>query len=305
MPILKRFPRWTLLLIFAVSACGCTTFRGAPKPLLDRKIINSDTLVNAEAELTALTTTRNASQRNAATYKLMALADLRYMQFRNEIIANRKNTLAVSNGLQLMTDIAATLTDAVGVKDNYIALSALLNGGETIYDKEYLFDRTIEALIAQMDANRKAKQVQIYRALNQSIAQYPAHAALADVLDYYYAGTLNAAVTGAHQSAMEQQKRSEQALKILSLPEIRQLGDETDRIADFVDGIGNDNDLLRLNGFLASHGVDTASFAVAATTQEKQRALKNGFTDLRIDKPEFENFKTLSAALKNLGFDLR
>jgi hypothetical protein len=301
----RRWGRCIALLLVAALACGCTTFRGAPKPLLDRKAINGDTFVNAEAELTTLATTQNAAERNAATRKLMALADLRYMQFRNEIIANRKNSLALSNGLQLMTDIAATLTDAVGVKDNYIALSTLLNGGETIYNKDYLFDRTIEALVAQMDANRKAKQVQIYRALGQSIAQYPAHAALADVLDYYYAGTLNAAVIGVHQSAVEQQKKSEQALKILTLPEIQQLGSETDRIANLVDGLSSDADLLKLNGFLVSQGVDMTTFTASTTLQEKQRALKNGFTDLRIDKPEFQNFQFLATTLKGLGFDLK
>jgi hypothetical protein len=300
----KGWGRCVALLLVAALACGCSTFRGAPKPLLDRKAINGDTFVNAETELTTLTTTQNAAQRNAATHKLMALADLRYMQFRNEIIANRKNSLALSNGLQLMTDIAATLTDAVGVKDNYIALSALLNGGETIYNKDYLFDRTIEALVAQMDANRKAKQVQIYRSLGQSIGQYPAHAALADVLDYYYAGTLNAAVIGVHQSAVEQQKKSEQALKILTLPEIQQLGSETDRIADFVDRLSNDSDLVKLNGFLAGQGVDMSGFAAASTLKQKQTALKFGFVSLRDEKPEFQNFQFLTAALSSLGFDL-
>ncbi len=301
--IIQRGALALLLVAFAVS--GCTTFRGAPKPLLDRKTINGDGFVNAETELATLTTTQNTQQRDISTRKLMALADVRYMQFRNEIVANRKNTRSISNALQLGIDIAATLTDAVGVKDNYIALSALINGGEAIYEKEYLFDRTLEALVAQMDANRKAKQVQIYRSLAQSISQYPAHAALADVLDYYYAGSLNAAVIGVHQSAVEQQRKSEQELKILTMPEIQQLRSETDRIADFVEGLSNDDDLLKINGFLAGQNVDMSGFASATTLQQKQAALKFGFTSLRFDKSEFQNFKFLAATLKELGFDLK
>lgn len=305
MSMSKRFLPFLALFILAVLLSGCTTFRGAPKPLLDRKTIDGDGFVNADTELITLTTTQNAQQRDASTRKLMALADVRYMQFRNEIVTNRKNTRSISNALQLGTNIAATLTNAVGVKDNYIALSALINGSETIYDKEYLFDRTLEALVAQMDANRKAKQVQIYRSLAQSISQYPAHAALADVLDYYYAGSLNAAVIGVHQSAVEQQRKSEQELKILTMTEIQQLRSETDRIADFVEGISNDDDLIKLNGFLAGQNVDMSGFAAAATLQQKQTALKFGFTSLRFDKPEFQNFKFLAAALKDLGFDLK
>ncbi|MFD0326791.1 hypothetical protein [Lysobacter gummosus] len=113
------------------------------------------------------------SQRTLAATKLMAVCDIRYMEFRHEIVANRKHSRAASNALSLMTDVAATLTDSAGVKNNYIALSVLIQGGNNIYDKDYMFDRTLDALVAQMDANRKTKLLDIRRAMTKDIVEYP------------------------------------------------------------------------------------------------------------------------------------
>lgn len=293
------------LVVLAFVAGGCSTFRGAPKPLLERKIVDSNDFVDAETELRTLATTVDMNQRNAAMLKLMALADVRYMHFRNDIVSDRKNTRSAANGLLLMTDIAATLTKSVGVKDNYIALSALISGGENIYDKEYLLDRTIDALVAQMDANRKARQVEIYRRMDDPITRYPSQAAFADTLEYYYAGTLNGALMGVQQSAAEQERRSDAELRILTMPEIMVLRSDTERIADFVETVKNDVDLLKIRGFLVGNGVVVPEFVDGMTVDDRQIALKHGFTMLRDDKAEFANFQHLAMALKDIGFSLQ
>ena len=293
------------LVVLAFVAGGCSTFRGAPKPLLERKIADSKAFVDAEAELRTLATTVDVNQRNAAMLKLMALADVRYMHFRNDIVNDRKGTRSATNGLLLMTDIAATLTKSVGVKDNYIALSALISGGENIYDKEYLLDRTIDALVAQMDANRKARQVEIYRRMDDPITRYPSQAAFADTLEYYYAGTLNGALMGVQQSAAEQERRSDAELKILTMPEIMGLRSDTKRIADFVGTIKNDADLLKIRSFLVGHDVPVPEFVAGMALGDRQIALKHGFSKLRDEKVEFANFQHLAMALKDIGFALQ
>ncbi len=291
------------LLALAMLASGCSTFRGAPKAPVERALIESKEFVDVEAEIKALATTENKNTRNASARKLMALIDIRYMHFRNDIVSNRKHTKSASNALLLATDIAATLTESVGVKDNYIALSALIQGGDTIYDKDYLFDRTIDALVAQMDANRKAKQVDIYRRLVESIEQYPAQAAIADVFDYYYTGTLNGALIGVQQSAAEQERKSEkELLSIPTMEEIEVLRTDTRKIADFVKGLQSEDDLLKLRAFLAGEGIDMSEFAGAADLKARQIAVIHGFTALRDQQPKFQQFATLKTALQAIGF---
>lgn len=293
------------LVVLVLAVSGCSTFRGAPKPLLEQKVVDGKGFVDAEAELRTLATTVDMNQRNAAMLKLMALADVRYMHFRNDIVSDRKNTRSATNGLLLMTDIAATLTKSVGVKDNYIALSALISGGENIYDKEYLLDRTIDALVAQMDANRKARQVEIYRRMDDPVTRYPSQAAFADTLEYYYAGTLNGALIGVQQSAAEQERRSDAELKILTMPEIMVLRSDTERIADFVETIQNDADLLKIRAFLVGKDVVVPEFVGGMEVGDRQIALKHGFSMLRDEKPEFADFQHLAMALKDIGFTLQ
>ena len=306
---MPKFRNWSALALVAlvVASSGCSTFRGAPTALLDPKDTESNTnnaFVNAKTELRTLATTVDMNVRNAAMLKLMALADVRYMHFRNDIVSARKNTRAAANSLLLMTDVAATLTESIGVKDNYIALSALISGGENIYDKEYLLDRTIDALVAQMDANRKARQVEIYRRLEDPIDRYPSQAAVASLLDYYYAGTLNGALIGVQQSAADQERRSDAELRILNVSQIAARRSDTERIADFVETVKNDADLLKLRSFLLGHGVAVPEFLNEMSIVDRQIAIKQGFSMLRDEKEEFADYRHLSTALKDIGFTL-
>lgn len=288
----------------AMLASGCSTFRGAPTPLLKPALIKNDGFVDAKAEMDILIgDDLDEGARNAAVFKLMALADVRYLEFRNDIVANRKHTRSASNAMLLATDIAATLTQSTGVKDNYIALSALISGGETIYDKDYLFDRTIEALVAQMDANRKAKQVHIYESLGEkSVQAYPGQAALADVLDYYYMGTINAAVIGVQKSANEQLRQSEQDLRTIAPideAQIKARQAQTDRSAKFVDSLDAAN-REKLAEFLRSNGIEVPNLA---ETARPNIVLRQRMNALRKHKQEqFPDFDSVLAALKSRGF---
>lgn len=266
--------------------------------------MKKSTFVDAKAQMDILIgDDLDEGARNAAVFKLMALADVRYLEFRNDIVANRKHTRSASNAMMLATDIAATLTQSRGVKDNYIALSALINGGETIYDKDYLFDRTIEALIAQMDANRKDKQVSIYESLrDRSVQAYPGQAALADVLDYYYMGTINAAVIGVQKSANEQQRQSEETLRTIGPIDAAQIAarqTQTDRSAKFVDSLSA-ADRDKLADFLRSNGIEVPNLADAA---RPNIVLRQRMNELRKKKQDqFPDFDSVLTALKARGF---
>jgi hypothetical protein len=286
----------------ALVLSGCSTFRGAPTPLLKDSVVNGDTFVNAKEQMDALVvkTGLNESNRNAAVFQLMALVDVRYLQFRNDIVANRKHTRSVADAMTLATDIAATLTNSVGVKDNYIALSALIGGGQTIYDKDYLFDRTLEALVTQMDANRKAKQVLIYESLrDKSVMEYSGQSALADVLDYYYMGTINAAVSGVHKSAAQQQAVSEEQLRTIGAIDparIEAIRQQTDRSGKFVDSLKTFSDQQLLAKFLRGQGVNVPDLSLV---EKPAVVLKQRMNELR--KHRQDKYADFDALLKELA----
>ncbi|MEH6422147.1 hypothetical protein [Pseudomonas sp. CGJS7] len=241
--------------VLALSSTACTTLRGAPDPLVKPKQLEAnggfaaDTLVKNLIE-----SGDDQSARDTNIVKLLAVCDIRYAQFRNELVSNRRHTKATAGALSLLTNVAASLTDSVGVKDNYIALSTLIQGGQTIYDRDYLLDRTLDALVAQMDANRTSQLVTIREGMQLSPRRYPAQAALSDVLNYYHAGTLNGAIIGVQKSASEQQIKSTETLRTItdkSTAQIKAYRDQTTWENAFVDKLP-DSAIPVLYGYIAA-----------------------------------------------------
>lgn len=267
----------------AVSTSACTTFRGAPAPLIEPKQLESkpefqvDTLIKTLVESGASQSTRDAS-----IIKLLAVCDIRYADFRNELVSNRRHTQAAAGTLSLLTNVAASLTDSAGVKDNYIALSTLIQGGQTIYDRDYLLDRTLDALVAQMDANRKSQLVAIREGMRLDPQRYPAQVALADIINYYHAGTLNGALIGIQKSASEQQVRDTETLLAITdktPAQIREYQDQTDWENAFVDKL-SESQLSALHGYIASEARDKLD-ALPDSLAQRRVHIKQELGDLR------------------------
>lgn len=301
---MPSFTRACLALVLLVLlASGCSTMRGSPKPLVTRSQINGSEIIDAKAEITSLATPCSIDERNASLLKLMSLADLRYAQYRIDLVNNRRSARAGTGTLMLMADVAATLTKSIGVKDNYIALSALLNGGEAVFDKEYLFDKTIDALIARMDADRKAKQAEIYTRLALDLEKYPGHSALADALEYFSNGTLDSALVSVNKTVQAasaaDQAESQRVLATLVSPQAATNAQGNDRMWRFVSSL-NDADLARLRTFLVDQKVEVEP---ATPGEPERRALRRALTDYRTGL--LENGKTdvdAVAGLKAAGF---
>jgi hypothetical protein len=297
---------WKAPVALAVCLCamlagGCATFRGAPQSLVTPKELESKSSFRTENLIEDLVGATSESQRTLAATKLMAVCDIRYMEFRHEIVANRKHSRAASNALSLMTDVAASLTDSAGVKNNYIALSVLIQGGNNIYDKDYMFDRTLDALVAQMDANRKTKLLDIRRAMTKDITEYPGPSALADVIDYYHAGTINGAILGVHKAANEEEQQSMAELRELepvSQAEIAKRETDTEWFDTFVDKLSK-AELDKLDAFIKDNGEQVASYSddkdrLTKTKQAMNRVRKN-------NKAKFPDADAVKAKLKSEG----
>lgn len=308
MSILKcwRVPLVLVLTLFVTV--GCATTRGSPKPLLKRTDINGPGIVNAKDQVKKLTTGLTLfdaadaiAERNQAQRNLMALADLRFSQYKIDLVNNRRGSRAGSGALTLMSNVAAKLTDSIGVKDNYIALSTLIEGGEAVFDKEYLFDKTIDSLIARMEADREAKKLKIYKQHELSIAEYTGQSALADALEYFHAGTLSSALVSAnksiHETAEEDREESERLLSGLISPTAtsNRLGNE--RATKLVATLDSDG-MEKLRDFLREKTIDVPQ---SSSDEGKRKALRRALVLYRTErleagKTEDDIFKELSDA---------
>lgn len=203
------------ILLFALvcaALSGCVTgLRGAPARPFTSKNVEAGHYVGA-VEVRKLIDAGDKSTRDNAINRLLAVIDVRYMEFRHNVVANRKHLGGGSGLLQLGATVAGGLTDSIGVKDNYLAFSTLLQGGEAIYDKNYLFERTLVTLVTQMDASRKERLAVIRNQMSKGVDEYTGQMALNDVIDYYQSGTLTGAVNAAQIAATDAKKAAEENL---------------------------------------------------------------------------------------------
>ncbi len=141
------------------------------------------------------------SYRNQVILARSRAVDLNYYTFLKDLYAQH-------NMVSLTGDMAALgLTAAGTVWAGELAKSALaaaatgVVGTKTAIDTDLFYQKTLPALVAQMDAGRKSALVIIRTGLAKSTDDYPLEQGLADLDTYYVAGTLPGAVSGIIQNA--------------------------------------------------------------------------------------------------------
>ncbi|MBV8402345.1 MAG: hypothetical protein JOZ17_27025, partial [Acetobacteraceae bacterium] len=152
-------------------------------------------------------------------------------EFRDEIIAERIALINISYRLfeerlfqegtvrEISTDWALLGLAAAGATISssttqriLAAISGGLVGARAAFDKQALFDRTLPALVSQMEASRLRVELRLLEGMQQNTGAYGIVQALGDLDAYYAAGTLPGAIinvagdAGITKARIEQQR---------------------------------------------------------------------------------------------------
>jgi hypothetical protein len=189
--------RLALLLISLISACA---------PLIGYPADPTDTQALADQQL-------------VADY-YSSTNDLQRQQLRNEIVSGRMNAYESAysnfkrrlngdaNTLNLGADLSvlglagvAATTGSIATATALAAASAGIIGAKGAINSDLYFQRTLPALLAQIDANRARAKLPIVTGLKQSDAAYPLAIALIDLAAWRVAGGLPPAIAGLTEQA--------------------------------------------------------------------------------------------------------
>lgn len=195
---------------------ACSTIGGAPPRLTTLDALNQED----PAYKTALDDFYKQSNddgrikvRNQFVETRIAIVDHEYLKFRQSLYQGRV-------GAEVGTDLALLSFSGLGAavsskaaKTSYAALSALLVGSKTSIDKNVYFERTVSALLSQMDTLRNNKKVDLFKGLTQPIANYPLSYAKAETDEYYLAGTIARAIQGVNSDTAIASQKSEVNLR--------------------------------------------------------------------------------------------
>ncbi len=204
----------TLLLPFFVSLLvGCAAFEGYPKratnPEEDLKELQHH--INASA-IAACLSTPSESCRNRMIAARMHAIDIRFSEFEEALFRDTREggfgTTVATLGLT-----SAAAVSSGGASQVLAGIAALVVGGREAFQKEVLAERTVIAIHTAMRAKRAQVGLRLRAGLGQSLKQYPLALGLADLNDYYSAGTVLGALVGITETVGATAQQAEAELR--------------------------------------------------------------------------------------------
>ena len=208
-----------VLAVLLVALTGCAGIDSAPT----RFGTADDSLTGVDPYFATTLTKYLAGQpgeregiRNGFIETRTALIDQAYAGFRQTLYTQR---VGVNVGVDLATiglNAVGTVTGSAPAKTALHALSGGLIGSKASIDKNVFFDRTMPALLAQMEAQRSTLRLRLLAGMTADAVAYPLMQARADLEEYYVAGTLVGAIGGVTNQAMVEQKaRADELVSVL------------------------------------------------------------------------------------------
>ncbi len=209
-----------LLILPALFATGCPKYR--PKVDFNNKSslvnrINSrftDWQVQYRTALDRKDFERAKTVRNELLEEALPYLDDAYIDFITDIQAGRDRGNFVADLVELGTSGAIGITKGErSIQILGVALTAF-RGGRRSADLNFYKDTATPILISKMDGNRANVRAVILTREKQEVSDYPIGAAIADIVDYYNAGTLVRAFTELAKDTAVQTQQSEEVLKL-------------------------------------------------------------------------------------------
>ena len=213
---------WVLALIAAFALVGCAGLRQFPEVTNDHDAalagLDKDYAFAIEqvygkkdAPTTSIDAARAKAVRNRMIETRMAVTDAYFKDFQAGLVKENVRAdfllsvigIGVGGAGALVSETASQILSAV---------SGGLAGTQAAYGKAVLYDKAMSALVAQMQASRKAIAAEIFEQWNDDIEQYPMWMARKHLEAYYFAGSLPGAIIATAADAKVKDAQAEDKL---------------------------------------------------------------------------------------------
>lgn len=210
----------SLVLVGAIFMTGCPkTKTPMPAPLRDQ-IINRqvnklagladryDAAVEAGDDVNL---GKAQLYRNELVHTALTLIDSNYNEFENDLFVGRAKANIGFDFAELGMAAATAITNGERVKTILGVVMTAFKGGRRSIDMNIFRERTTEVIAQKMRGSRSKILQQIYKGLALPVTRYPMGAAIDDLVNYLYAGSINSALLELAQDAGEDAKNAKAA----------------------------------------------------------------------------------------------
>ena len=240
-----------LTLTIATGMTGCSTLRygGAPQPSFD---VDKDLEQLAKEfepadSISDFYKNPSVDARNKFVTGRMTMMNIRYIQFIRSLTSEKQLLDTAAALLTLSLNIAGASIAAASTKTVLAAISAGVIGSKEAVEKNYFFDKTIPALVAQMNAERKKALFPLLAGIKtKTLDEYAFAQAVTDLNEYYFAGTFAGAIQGIQADAAVKEAAADRKIETLATVTRAQV----DRIGQLTDAIGklvSPSDVAKIN----------------------------------------------------------
>jgi len=208
------------LSIITLLLVGCGTLPKVPAVLdvgtgLTRYATN-DFLVDYSRYQTAFT---NANTNLATALRNMMISRVRldvegnFHDFESELFGGRALVQTAEDWAEFALAMATTITVGERAKTVLAAILTAVKGARLSVDKNWFREKATEAIISSMKAERQKKLTLIETKLSGNAMEYPFEEAWVDLLEYFYAGTLQGGIQAIAENAGKESADTKVELK--------------------------------------------------------------------------------------------
>ncbi len=255
------------------------------------------TLGNYQQDLSAYSAASGDSAkalRNKMVYGVMAEIDYAFYTYEIKLYVNEGAFNVGADFLQLGLAAGGTIANGARAKTVLSAVLSGVTGVNLSVDKNFFRQQTVQAIASSMDANRDRTKSVILQQLAKDTTVYPYQAARADLIEYFFAGTLPAGLQQLHEDSAVNAQRERSALNLLQVSGITQadLTSATDLNAAIAAAFRS-GDLSKVIATLQAAGVsiDTGASRASVEAAVRELGLKTA-TDPALRKKYFEAAKS-------------
>lgn len=270
-----RRMNWLVLLLLLTTTAGCQTLHsgGAPKPSFN---VDDDLkeLAKEYGEPVSISKFYEAptkAGRDKFITGRLVMMNIRYIQFIRDSTSERQLLDSAVDILAISLNLAGAAVSSAGTKTVLAAIAAGVTGSKAVIDKNFYYEKTVPALIAAMNAQRKKVFVEILTGTTKPLEVYPFPQAVTDLHNYYLAGTYLGAIQAIQSdSGLKEAQQDTKLDKVrgrLSSPLSPEMEELKGSLSDAVDNL-QESDLDKAKVALTQLGVTDAP-ADLGTAQDK------------------------------------
>ena len=135
-------------------------------------------------------------ERNQILSELIFIIEAESGNYERNLRFQKSGFDLVSDLAQLGLTGAATVTGGAQTKSILAAIATGLKGSELAMNKRIFQDQAVEAIASQMRAAQNLRKAKILEGMALSVDAYPLDLGLADIVQFYYDGTVTRAMQG-------------------------------------------------------------------------------------------------------------